>query len=598
MVFFMSDTKNEKPNIKTEPDETTTAAPATAESAHDKASATNKAEPAGVTRAPPSASIMILDSNMDDVSFISRLAAEEGFGAHAISHSAQVLPDLKTVKPIIVFINKHLLKNQDLAELFTAIRSYNAATIIMGRFTSRGEVILFAQLGTADFLTKPLIKSTVSPKIVNALAHAKSVFKRTVEFKVLSPNTGKMSAVEKLKQVMENVKEVMALPQVPARIINLCNLQNTTAETLTKTAESDPSISSILLKRSNSAAYGSLSPIKSLKDAIVRLGFRTIRSIATLTSVFKLTEREDNSFVFNRMSHWVHSLAVGVIAESLARQADFAQSEDVFLAGILHDFGKLIYADYLPEEYAEALRMSVEKQMPVYEAEEIHFAMSHDKVGSELATRWKLPRTICDAIASHHDIKKALPVDDEQPISIASFIYTADQLSKVLLFGGASEFSGAQISPELGKRLGLDAMPPREFLASVQVRVKDYLKWLDIPPERSGLMPPQESSGNSVLIHSFGAPDRMLDFFFANQGLDVTTDAKAIDKPPAFVLYDLRNGNPPTDTTPAAPPDGIPVIVLRGSGDVPPFVPATAKLLSRPFSFLSLLQAITPKSDD
>lgn len=237
-----------------------------------------------------------------------------------------------------------------------------------------------------------------------------------------------------LKKVVEEIVELPTLPAVATTLIKLIEDPNSSASDLNQVLISDASLSAKILKLVNSPFYGFKVPVSSLKQAIVILGFRTIRSMAISASVmdlFDVFEMEG----FSQEQFWVHSIGVAtatsLIAEKLNTQSDIA-----FVCGLLHDIGKLIMNQYSQNEFKEILLYARENNLCFYDAEvKLNVDYKHNEIGYYICQKWNLPEAIQKVIRDHHTEPKAT----EDPVLISA-LQLANHVCEYLKMGTGGNF--------------------------------------------------------------------------------------------------------------------------------------------------------------
>ena len=167
--------------------------------------------------------------------------------------------------------------------------------------------------------------------------------------------------------------------------------------------ERDIAMSAKVLQLVNSAFFGLPQHVASPSQAVVLLGLETVKMLVLTTHVFsQFEERKLGGLQINAL--WRHSLAVAAMAKGIARaeQAPPKSIDHAFMAGMLHDVGKLILAANIPDPYHAALAMAKQKAMPPQDAERMFLGATHAEVGAYLLGLWGLPDSIVIATALHH----------------------------------------------------------------------------------------------------------------------------------------------------------------------------------------------------
>jgi HD-like signal output (HDOD) protein len=549
--------------------------------------------------------VYIADDDDEMSSIIRASATQEGFQVGRWRTSLEVAQQIPLKKPLVVFVGKHFNSNTPLPVVRLA-QGHNVAVVMHGVFRTAEDVRFAAQMGVVSCLAAPLSIETVTPSLINALAFAKGVLKRQV---ALSSAAGSAtssggdglkttSAREKAKFLLEQADNALALPQAAARIIEMCSQQNVDSARLAKHVELDPAVSATLFKRANSAAFGGMTRITAVKDAIVRLGFQMVRSVVTLMSVYRFSDANAKSFVFNRLGCWIHSLGVGLIATELSKQARFGNKDDVFLAGVLHDFGCLLFDDHLHKEHMEMIQKAAEKRISRRVAETETFGMTHDHLGGEITLRWHLPKEICRAIETHHE-----PFGNKMPeqLSVGKVIFVANMMAKALLIGSGGDNYAEPLPDHIWKGFQMNQVPLRTFIGTVIDGVVEHVNLLGLSREKAGLVPLPLSKDQWVYVMEGEISDRLLDLFFGLQGLNTShsREPDPLSTNPVIVVYDLRKGTPElTDDSRSriAGTNSIHIVIKENSQTVPEFVPSDADVLQAPLDFVEFLQALQKRA--
>ncbi len=216
-------------------------------------------------------------------------------------------------------------------------------------------------------------------------------------------------------QLVEKTENLLSLPDVYVRVNALLDDPTSHADDLTEVISVDPALSVKLLKMVNSPVYGLRGKVDSISRAISVVGFNELRSLVLATVAvgkFKSIKSE----LVDMPAFWHHSVYTGIAAQQLARHINMLHSERVFLAGLLHDVGRLVLYSQLPDVVQSLLTRSAQEQRPMFELEQEVLGFTHADVGAELFDRWGLPDGLqmsarwhhSPAAASSHNLEVAL----------------------------------------------------------------------------------------------------------------------------------------------------------------------------------------------
>lgn len=192
------------------------------------------------------------------------------------------------------------------------------------------------------------------------------------------------------------------LPQVISQILRMVDNPNASPRQIGVLIERDPGLASKLLKTANSAYYGSPGKIKTVSQAISAMGLSTVRSIVVSQAYQQMTAIRGASKRFDRLAFWQHSLAVASATRVLAKLKSYRDPEEAFLAGLMHDAGRLVMDRFMPNEFDQICTLALERMIPLIVAEQEILGYTHVDIGDMLAEQWNLPDGLRTAIRRHH----------------------------------------------------------------------------------------------------------------------------------------------------------------------------------------------------
>jgi HD-like signal output (HDOD) protein len=207
---------------------------------------------------------------------------------------------------------------------------------------------------------------------------------------------------DKIKRITERIINLPTLPTVVSRMIEIVDNPKTSALSLARLISMDQSLTARILKLANSAYYGFSQEITTVNRAIVIIGFITVREMGLSLSILDVFKNNPNSALFDVSRFWEHSIGCGVAARMIARRFGMALVGEAFVAGLLHDIGKIVLNQYAPKEFEEIMTLVAEGKVDLDRAEEAILGTSHAQIGGWLAAKWRLPSIIADSIRFHH----------------------------------------------------------------------------------------------------------------------------------------------------------------------------------------------------
>ena len=211
----------------------------------------------------------------------------------------------------------------------------------------------------------------------------------------------------KLEKIRLFVDKMPSLSTTVSKVLEICSRPDTVPNDLNRVISLDPVLAGQVLKLINSAYYSLMNKVTSLTRAIIMLGLNTVKNLALSTAIIRSVGQAKKSQALPIREFWAHSIAVGVMAKLLATARDLplAEREEYFVAGLLHDLGKIPFGD----EYAQVLARVQATQVPWVTVEQQLLDLDHEEVGAMIAAKWKLNAVITDAICHHHAPELAAP---------------------------------------------------------------------------------------------------------------------------------------------------------------------------------------------
>ncbi|MDH3348446.1 MAG: HDOD domain-containing protein [Desulfobulbaceae bacterium] len=204
------------------------------------------------------------------------------------------------------------------------------------------------------------------------------------------------------KEIQLFVRKMPSLSTTVSKVLEICSRTDTSPNDLNRVISLDPVLTGQVLKLINSAYYSLMNRVTSLTRAIVMLGLNTVKNLALSTAVIGCVKQTKKSRVLPIHKFWIHSIGVGVLAKLLAAEVGVPvnEREEFFVAGLLHDLGKIPMGD----EYAEVITTARQEQYDLIDVERRDLETSHEEIGKLIAEKWALSPSLTDVICHHHSL--------------------------------------------------------------------------------------------------------------------------------------------------------------------------------------------------
>lgn len=235
----------------------------------------------------------------------------------------------------------------------------------------------------------------------------------------------------KINIVLRKVKDIPSLPEIVTKVMELVSNPMSSAAELSKVIAHDPGLTTRVLRLVNSAYYGFPKQISSVQQAIMILGFTTMRGLVLSTSIFKIFTPKDSKTgkTIDYKYFWKHSIATALCARVIAARVGMTEVGDAFSCGILHDIGKVVLDQYDHSDYVEVFKLLGNKytSQDLINAEEQIIGVNHADIGYRVADKWNLPINLSESIRCHHN-----PMDALSYSKLVSVIYLANIFANII----------------------------------------------------------------------------------------------------------------------------------------------------------------------
>ncbi|MDX8388187.1 MAG: HDOD domain-containing protein [Ghiorsea sp.] len=258
-----------------------------------------------------------------------------------------------------------------------------------------------------------------------------------------------------------------AFPRSVHKVLDLTSDMNCAPKDIIQTIEHDPVMTAKMLQLVNSAFYSLPRKITSMKHAVIYIGINTVKNLALSIATVGMLPKH-NKADFDMSGFLLHSLVTGFIARKLSAFVDKDGFDviDFFVAGLLHDFGKIVLVRSEPELFSQALRMAEEKGMNLIDAEMALFGANHSQVGAILGESWKFPEGLVQAIQEHHQPEIESNV-------LRDCVFVGNQICKMKAIGSAGNTMVEPFTDIITTRFGCDLETLLEAVGDLDALVEE-----------------------------------------------------------------------------------------------------------------------------
>jgi putative nucleotidyltransferase with HDIG domain len=263
---------------------------------------------------------------------------------------------------------------------------------------------------------------------------------------------------ERLEKTVARVGDLPAMPEIVAEVVRLTEDPATTMAQLGDVLQHDQALTAKILRVSNSAYYGMKQHVGTLRLALVILGVREIRNVVLGISLFDaLLDPAMDSSKYHQL--WNHSLVVAALAKKLADHLRLDVHGEDFIAGLLHDIGKLVMWRRFADRYTSLVRAARPLPKSSCPMEEEKFGFNHAEVGAALLSRWNLPETLVDALLFHHP-SDGTALENAKDPRLSAMTRIANFAARDPSTFSEAERCYAYKDDEAWRLMGADALPP------------------------------------------------------------------------------------------------------------------------------------------
>lgn len=275
-----------------------------------------------------------------------------------------------------------------------------------------------------------------------------------------------------VKELCQRVLKVASLPEVFIKIDEAINNPYSSSDMLAEILMEDPALAAKLLRLANSAFYGFSSKVETITKAITIIGTQQLKDLVLACSVLKIFKDVPED-MFNMQEFWKHSIACGLAARNLAIMKRENNTERFFVAGLLHDIGRLILLMEKPNETQQVIADCHAQAGLLSEYETKMFGYDHSRVGSMLLHLWKLSDRLVEQVQYHHEPAKASRYNEDVVV-----VHVANLIANAMHYGTSGDLYISQLNADAWDSLKMDVGEIPNIIEQIDLEFDDAVSFI------------------------------------------------------------------------------------------------------------------------
>ncbi len=235
-----------------------------------------------------------------------------------------------------------------------------------------------------------------------------------------------MNLPPEVHRKVNRIESLATLPNIAAEILDLIRSPASNMREIARVIEKDPSVTSKIIKVSNSPLWGFSGRIDNVQRALILLGLKQVSNIVIAVSLYSTFAKLKPNPDFDREKFWLHSAGTGQIARTFSRKLALNYHGEDFVAALIHDIGKMVLDQFFSNKFRYILSKSKEMGRPVIELEREELGCTHADVGGWLLEHWNFPASIHSSVRFHHCPEQATTARD-----LAAVVHLSDSLCEL-----------------------------------------------------------------------------------------------------------------------------------------------------------------------
>lgn len=422
-------------------------------------------------------SIVFLSTDSDEIDKLENLGESNQISIKTFENVQDFLMHIVSDIPELVILDNEIstAKIPDLVKKLKEKDVFKNVPILVITSPANIQVVMELQtVGVKDFLIRPYLTKALLQKIKDSInldsVSLSTVRRQPVVSQGVSLNI--VSEEKRKKMIMNELDNLPAFPVIVQKVIQTVNDRHSSAGDFEQYVSKDQTLTAKVLRMANSPFYKANREIMLIRDAVVTLGYNTIRTIAFAAGTGDIFKKNLPQYGLRPGGLWKHSLSVAMVSRIVGKDLGFnaEDAEELFVCGLLHDIGKLILGKFIKNE--DKVYIDTDSPDEICKREEELTGFNHSELGEIIAKKWKLPPKIGYTIKYHHHPDEPMKYHEEVAI-----VNLADYVTKHLRVGfNKKNISEPQLYESVKSKLAIDDAKVDEFIAQMEENIDDLDK--------------------------------------------------------------------------------------------------------------------------
>jgi HD-like signal output (HDOD) protein len=282
-----------------------------------------------------------------------------------------------------------------------------------------------------------------------------------------------------VRQLVDGIPPLGSYGGIITQIEKALRQPSASLDSLAEVIEKDPDLASRLMRLGNSAFFAFPNRLETVTDAIRLIGIQQVQDLILASSVVEVFQGISRDLV-DMESFWKHSLACGIGARCVAQAREMPKADKLFVAGLLHDLGRLVLFSRAPQEAVKIFAVAKSRKMLLRDAESEVLKFDHARLGEELMRYWRYPPMLVQIVACHH-----------HPMSADAFqletcaVHLADYLVHAMQMGNSGEPHVPPLNLSAWERIGLPAAALESVINAIDEQIEAVQQSFATPSRRA-----------------------------------------------------------------------------------------------------------------